>query len=253
MEQIMTTNPKNHTSTKEVIFLTGCINPAGMTFTVLQDPKIRQQQYTDAIRYYVKATDLPILFVENSGTDISPVFNQEIRSGRLEVITFDGNNYDKNLGKGYGEMLIIERALEVSRLLKDADFVFKITGRYKLLNLKSFVQQYRENRKLEVLVDLKHQLQYSDSRIWGSSVSFLREILVKYKNQINDSENFYFEHALCYATHEAILKKYAFVGFRNLPRFDGTYATSNKRYRSSLLFWLPQNLKQFIKYKALHY
>ena len=193
---------------------------------------------------------MPILFVENSGTDISNTFQHEINEGRLEIVTFNGNHYDKNLGKGFGEMLIIEKALKDSRLLKDAHFIYKITGRYKLLNLKSFINQYKENNSIELMVDLKMQLQYSDSRFWGCTSRFLSEILLKYKNEINDSVNLFFEHALCYATHEAISKKYCFASLKYKPRFKGTYATDNKKYQSSLFYWLPLNLKQFIKYKS---
>jgi len=235
---------------KELIFLTGCINPAGMSFTKLQDPEIRKRQYIDAIHFYLKTTELPVLFVENSGTDISQTFQYEINEGRLEMITFDGNHYNKNLGKGFGEMLIIERALGYSRLLKDAHFIYKITGRYKLLNLKSFLNQFKENNRIELMVDLKKQLQYADSRFWGSSNRFLREVLLKYKDEVNDSVNLFFEHALCYATHEAISKKYCFASLKYKPRFKGTYATDNKKYQSSLIYWLPLNLKQFIKYKS---
>ncbi|RYZ23735.1 MAG: hypothetical protein EOO10_20840 [Chitinophagaceae bacterium] len=66
-----------------------------------------------------------MLFVENSGADVSPLFQEEINNGRLEVITFIGNNYDRKLGKGYGEIRIIEKALNDSCFLKNADFFNK--------------------------------------------------------------------------------------------------------------------------------
>src|SRR6266542_3820804 len=143
---------------KQVIFLTGCINPGGMLFTKLQDPQDRKHQYIDAISFYLKTTTLPILFVENSGIDISEIFREEILKKRLEIITFNGNGYDKRLGKGFGEMMIIEKALQDSVFLKQADFVFKITGRYKLLNLKDFVNQYEKKDCVELMVDLKQRL-----------------------------------------------------------------------------------------------
>jgi hypothetical protein len=233
----------------ELIFLTGCIQPNGMSFTKLQDPPVRQNQYVDAIRFYLNNSTLPLLFVENSGVDISDLFQKEITEGRLEIIAFNGNNYDKKLGKGYGEMLIIEKALKNSLFLKNSQFVFKITGRYQLLNLDSYLEYRRKSNGLELMVDLRRQLQYADSRFWGSSINFLVEILLKYKEEINDSNNFYFEHALCYATHEAISKKYSFSVLKYKPRFKGTYATDNKKYRSSFIYWWPLNVKQFIKYK----
>lgn len=244
MEQI-TSNSK-----KPLIFLTGCIHPEGMSFTALQDPVVREAQYVEAIRFYLTTTDLPVLFVENSGADLSSLFSDEISRGRLEIITFVGNDYDRNLGKGYGEIRIIEKALSDSHFIQNADFVFKITGRYQVLNINAFISQYEKCNRLELLVDLKQQLQYSDSRFWGSTVQFLQDVLMQYKEKINDSENYYFEHALCHATHEAIAKKYAFSCLQYTPRYKGTYGTNNKRYRHSLLFWLPANIKQMIRYRA---
>lgn len=241
---------KDVKASKEIIFLTGCINPAGMSFTMLQDPEERKRQYIDAINFYLTGTSLPILFVENSGVNISGVFADEIQKGRLEIITFEGNSYDKSLGKGFGEMLIIKKALEDSRLLKDADFIFKITGRYKLLNIKSFLSQYRRAHDIEIMVDLLHQLQYSDSRFWGSTPRFLKEILLKYKNKINDSENYYFEHALCHATHEGISKRYTYSSLKYKSRFAGIQATDNKKYNPLLISWLIPNLKQMIRYRS---
>lgn len=235
---------------KELILLTGCINPAGMPFTALQDPAVREEQYIDAIRFYLRTADLPVLFVENSGTDVSETFRHEISEGRLEVITFQGNDYERKFGKGLGEMLIVEKAVTDSRLLRQADFVFKITGRYKVLNIKSFVSQYRENSRVELMVDLKHQLQYSDSRFWGSTRRFLQEVLLTYKGKVNDSENYFFEHALCHAAHEAISKKYLFSGLKYKPRYMGVYGTNNKKYNHSLLRWIPANFRQLIRYKS---
>lgn len=235
---------------KTIIFLTGCINPEGMMFTALQDPAVRREQYINAIRFYLNKTCLPLLFVENSGTNVSDVFQHEISNGRLEVITFRGNQFDRKLGKGFGEMLILEKALEDSKFLKSADFVFKITGRYQLLNITSFIDQYRNQDKLDLLVDLRQQLQYADSRFWGSTVRFLKEVLLGYKHKVNDSENYFFEHALCHATHEAIAKKYVYSCLQQKPRYKGTYATTNEKYRHSLLSWLPGNIKQMIRYKA---
>ena len=70
---------------KYVIVLTACINPGKMIHTSLTDVDIRRRQYKDALEFYLLQTDYPIVFVENSGTDISGDF-REMRSltGRKE-------------------------------------------------------------------------------------------------------------------------------------------------------------------------
>ena len=71
-----------------ILLLTGCINPNGMSLTVLNNPKERQMQYEKAIQYYLLNTSYPIVFVENSGTNISSSFQDYIASGRIECLTF---------------------------------------------------------------------------------------------------------------------------------------------------------------------
>lgn len=101
----------------KVILLTACVNPNGMSNTAIQDIDIRKQQYKDAIDFYLRRTDYGIVFVENSSTDMSQGYCVPISKGRLEMITFEGNNYDRKLGKGYGEAMIIDYVFKHSRLL----------------------------------------------------------------------------------------------------------------------------------------
>ena len=225
----------------EMILLTGCIDPGGMIFTKLQDPVLRKNQYIDAIRFYLKNTELPILFVENSGNDVSHEFKNEINNGRLEILTFNGNNYNKSLGKGFGEMLIIERALQKSQLIKKACFIFKITGRYIILNIKELIQWKRKYRS-EIFADINKILP-SDSRFWGAQNSFYTDILLSYKNEIDDSKGMYFEHALFNAIQQATTKGYSHSVLPVLPRFSGINATDNKAFKSSWFIWSLKNIK----------
>ncbi len=239
----------NKAPTAPLLFLTGCINPDGMVHTLLQDPAIRKAQYLEAIRFYLHHTASPVLFVENSGTDISSDLTEEIKQGRLELLTFQGNNYPKQLGKGYGEMLIVEHALRFSKAMQQAPFVFKITGRYKVLNINSFIAYYNTRAvSCDLLVDFKQHLSYADSRLIGCTAAFLSEVLLRYKNSVNDTEKVYFEHALSKATHEAISKDFRFCTFKYKPRFSGTYGTDNTVYNDSWLHWFPRNIKYRLRY-----
>lgn len=94
--------------------MTACINPNKMAYTALQDWSVRRKQYCEALDYYLHATDYPIVFVENSGEDISPDYTEWIRKGRLEILTFEGNDFPRHLGKGYGEGIIVDYAISHS-------------------------------------------------------------------------------------------------------------------------------------------
>lgn len=230
------------------MFLTGCVNPNGMSFTNLQDPVIRKAQYIDAIKFYLNETVLPILFVENSGTDISNEFRKEIECERLEILTFSGNDYDKNIGKGFGEILIIEHALKNSRFIKTADFIYKITGRYKILNIKSFLNEFQNNKHADLIIDLKYQLTYSDSRFYCCKVSFFENVFLKYKSIINDNMGVFFEHALCKATLEAIIKNYSHSVLKYRPRLSGISGTKNIDEDDIWPVWYVKNIRHQIRY-----
>ena len=136
----MNINPLQRNS-NIAILLTGTVTPNGMVNTVLQDPILREKQYIDAIEYYLNETNLRIVFCENSENNIFHKINSGKKATQLECISFYGNNYDKNRGKGYGEAAIIKYALENSEFLKSADYLFKITGRVKIGNIKSLIKK----------------------------------------------------------------------------------------------------------------
>lgn len=70
----------------KVIVLTACINPKGMAYTALQNIEERKKQYTTALKWYLENTTLPIVFVENTGYDISFDFDVFIKNKRLECL-----------------------------------------------------------------------------------------------------------------------------------------------------------------------
>lgn len=172
---------------KYVVLLTACVNPGNMVNTVLKDAGIRRRQYIEALEFYLTQTDYLIVFVENTKENFSNLFKDYIDSGRLEYITFQGNNHlycDR--GKGYGEAIILEYALEHSKFLQRCEYVVKITGRLKLLNLKKILGLHRHILPVcDVHCRLDVKAKFADSRLLISKVSFLQFFLAR-KEIIND-------------------------------------------------------------------
>lgn len=232
--------------TDQLILLTGCINPNGMVYTKLQNPDTRQTHYIDSIKFYLLKTQNKILFVENSGIDISKEFERD--KERLEFLVFFGNDYDKNLGKGHGEMLILKYAFDNSNFIKHATSICKITGRYKVLNIQLLLTHYLKC-DCEVMVELVHQLRYSDSRIFIANKPFFDNYLFFLKTQIDDSNGFYFEHALQKAVLMAIMDDKLYLPFKYKPRIVGISGTENSDYDSSFLNWILRYRKQKNNFK----
>lgn len=180
-----------------VILLTACINPKGMNFTALQDGKVRLKQYLDALDFYLQNTNYKIVFAENSNYDISSKYTKFIDSGRLEILTFQGNNYDKTLGKGFGEALIIKYAIEKSKVLKNATNIIKITGRLIISNITTLVKYSKTPDCVYCnLVRASSRKHTCYSIFFIAPRSFYQDYLIPDLGKINDSKCYYFEHVL---------------------------------------------------------
>lgn len=235
---------------RAIVFMTGCIDPGGMGLTVLSDKEERRRQYLDAIRFYLSAAGVPVLFVENSGNDISSYFERDIAAGRLEVVTFSGNDYDKTKGKGYGEMLIVEEAIRTSVLFGDADFVFKVSGRYKVLNVRSFIDYLlSQGDSIDMMINLQPSLAMADSRFFGASAAFYRDFLVRNRELLDDRKFVYFETVLADSVHEAIVKGYRYSGLYHYPRHSAQSGTSGDRYNDAWVRWFLKDTLLKLQYR----
>jgi len=232
---------------KIVVLLTGTINPGQMGLTRLLNPEDRRKQYVTSINFWLTTTSLPIVFVENSNSDISVSFQHEIAAGRLEVLTFSGNDYPTHLGKGIGEMNCMQYAHQYSQFINQAEFIFKVTGRHQLLNFNAYYKHLLQH-SYDVTADLKANISFADSRFWGYKTDFFRKYLIVYQEMLNDSEGYFFEHALNKAVLHAIADGMQYSPFRYAPRIKGMSGTFNESYNSSYLLWLPKNLLKRLKY-----
>lgn len=225
-----------------IILLTGCINPKGMIMTALTNHKEREIQYIKAIEFYLTSTNYPIVFTENSGTDISSHFLDAIKSRRLECLTFQGN-LDKKRGKGYGECEIIEYALQKSQLIRFSHDkrIAKITGRLIVRNISTIIRlHYLLLPKQATICAYNSDLSFPDSRFIIATVDFYRTFLRR-KESINDTIGYYFEHALS----DTIKKetRHFYYPFFLMPRIEGISGSTGKNYSI-----IPNSFAFIIKY-----
>ncbi len=181
-----------------LLFLTACVNPQDMAFTALQDNNLRLKHYIDSISYYLNNTNFKILVVENTGVNLSFYFDEDSR-GRLECLTFYGNNYDKNLGKGYGEGLILKYAVEHSVFWADSECIIKVSGRHVVLNLNAIVYLSKLMTNAQwngVICEIYNKQKLAISDIFIGCNDFYVNYLFPNLALINDGQNIYFEHIL---------------------------------------------------------
>ena len=219
---------------KHIILLTSCVNPNGMPFTALSDINVRKQQYLDALRFYVNNTPLPIVYVDNSNVDIKE-YNviSNIVDDRLELLSFDGN-HDKEHGKGYGELEIIDYAIKHSNIINSNKNVsiIKITGRLVIVNIMTILNQLKYNilpSSNSVICSMNSDFSMADSRLLIAPLNFYKR-LIENRMAINDSEGVYLEHVLC-----SLIKKqnlYAFHTFFSEPQYQGVSGSTNLTYEA---------------------
>ena len=224
---------------KTIILLTGCINPNGMVYTSLNNKEERQKQYIDAIHYYLNHTNCPLIFAENSNTDISQLFTENIEAGRLEILSFNGNKH-KELGKGWGEAEIIDYALRHSLFIKEnRPIIIKITGRLIVNNIASIVKSMKS--KQDFITCMFHSdLEFADSRIFCATQSFYHEFLSN-SYKINDNADVYFEHILA---DTIIHSPVYYIPFSEEPLITGISGTTGEKYSARI-----PSFKQRIRYK----
>lgn len=134
-------------NSRNILLLTATIRPnTNQPGLVLSNVEERLAQYIKALEYYIHAKSSgyidAIVFVDNSGYDVSEI-SQKYGRNDIEIISFYGLDYPSDYHRGYGEMTLVVKAYEYSKTLrqvKDFDRVWKVTGRYKVLNINKIMK-----------------------------------------------------------------------------------------------------------------
>ena len=149
------------------------------------NPNERYQDFIKSLLKWLDNTNFRLVIVENSNVDLS----------FLNVIKENyPNTYPRHFGKGYGEILTINYAIDNSKFISEIDYIFKCSGRYYLTELIDvFKEKIEDNIKAVIYSTERHPL--------GASCVFFylkKDIYEKYMRNfiVNDIGGVYFEHGL---------------------------------------------------------
>src|SRR3954447_26876827 len=97
------------------LLLTATVHPKGMPDSTAPDPRQRECDYINCLRYYLAAHPRfrRVVFAENSGWPLERIRREAVSAAtgqRLEFLSLEGNDFPRHLGKSYGEMVLLERA-----------------------------------------------------------------------------------------------------------------------------------------------
>jgi len=234
---------------KIIILLTATIDPKGMIYLRRSDPNIREKDYICALKYYLEHTYQKIVFVENSNYNLEKIYNlvEKYPKERVEILQFNGNDFPRELGKGYGELKIIDYALKNSTYIKENSLVLKINGRLIVKNILLIIKEISKYEDVYVCVDLYRGLTFADSRIFFFKPGFIINYLLRFHNVINDSKGIVFEDILAKATLLSIADGRKWLPIVIRPRIFGYSGGKNIRYNEFIFWYFIKNIKNRLK------
>jgi len=148
----------------------------------------------ESLRKWLDFTDLNIVLADNSGYDMS--FLSDIQnefSDRLEILSWQDNDYDRNLGKGYGELEIMKYFIKNSKKIIGQTHFIKVTGRYFIKNINSILSDL-DIEEFDLAIHHNIEKNITHTIFFSMSIDLFKEKIGKEPNPVNDSSGFYFEH-----------------------------------------------------------
>lgn len=220
------------------IILTCTVNPIQMPNLVRSNPEIRFQDYKKSFNFWVNNAFVnKIILIENSNFDLS-YFNEvaeDIKNKEIEIISSNSNNeYDKSLGKGYGQYLCLKEIFDQSQIAKTTKYFIDITGRHCVKNFKAIIKDIIKNES-DIYVNITDNLKFADANIYGGTKNFFINYLLPETKKTNDSQNKIFENCVASATLKAISDGMNLSKTPIYADIEGFIGTNGKKYKQSII------------------
>ena len=227
-----------------VLLITGCISPNSQTpKLVLTNSDMRRQQYIDSIKYYIEYANVDnIVYCDNSGAYAEQELNElaEKRGKRFEWISFYGDTSKTvQFGKGFGECEIVNYALQHSDLIKQCEYLVKVTGRLVIKNLNVLLRLSKKGIYFCPNTTEDNRL-YINTRIYMMPIKAYNLYFQKAVDYVDDINNVYLEHAfgICVENSRIPFKKFVFA-----PWVEGISGSTGREYKPSVISYLKDDIK----------
>lgn len=238
---------------KICLVLHATVDVRGVVFVKRDDPNERFEDYRQGLSQWVTRNDFDkLIFVENSGYDISELRAITDRSlldkESVEFLSFDGQDFPRELGKGYGETLNFEYVLNNSKILSEDDMLIRSNGRYYVENMHAFFEALQA--PTEILIEFRQYLGYADVTVLGGTVDFFRRYICPYGREVNDSMGYFMEHAYARAAHRALADGLVWRPFPEVPSVVGFSGTDNVRKKENPVARTARELRHKLRVKV---
>ena len=218
---------------KTVLLITSTIKPNEKVFSLaLKDKADREKQYFAALLFYIEKTKLKnIIYCDNSNTILSNLsYLQKLamkNKKQFEYLSFRGNTSEiVHHGKGYGEGEIIKYILNNSKLIKNMDYLIKVTGRLYITNINTLLRLCFDRYNYFDMTKTRR----CETRFYMIQKSVYEKKFVDCYLNVDDKKDVWLEHIF----KNIILKqRVAYKMFPVLPKVKGISGSTGKRYHDS--------------------
>ncbi|HEY1686157.1 MAG TPA: hypothetical protein VGG19_15430 [Tepidisphaeraceae bacterium] len=238
----------NNIEQEVALVMTASIDPKGMpAASTLPDPKVRETDYVNALDYYLvnHPRITKIVFAENSGWPLDRLYTAAKKRDaveRVEFISSSLNDFPRELGKSYGELLLLDHAIEQSRFVGGSKYIAKITGRAIIPNLTRLLESAPEG--VNFYGDLRdHRLykllgtglcgQHGESRVFLTTPQFYNENFRDKYVLMNEDKGIFLENLIYDVVKKSLDGKRVVGRFRIEPDFQGIAGHAGKDYSST--------------------
>lgn len=175
---------------KRCILITGTI-VQNVIRTIPEDPKIRRQAYLDNLKYYSDMLDDPIIFLENSTYSFKddPDFNNLFNNKNIKLIKFP-ISLGVSQGKGFQEFEMLDKAVEMLSGVYSS--FFKISGRYRCLNITDLID-YSNG---DLTIDLLRRRHEALTSIFYVTFDFYKDYLSNVYREVDDINGDFIEQII---------------------------------------------------------
>ena len=163
------------------LILTCTINPGSMPNLVRSNINHRLEDYKKSFNFWIKNDFIKkLILIENSNYDLAYFKNisKTITNKEIEIISSNSNNnFNKELGKGYGQYLCLKEVFEKSVIAKKTDYFIDVTGRHCVKNFDDIIKHIF-TCNADIYVNITNNLKFADCNIYAGSKKFFLDYLI---------------------------------------------------------------------------
>jgi len=234
-------------SEKITLLILCTVDAKGVLHTGRSDPKERLEDITIALTKWLKLKLFKrVVIIENSnfqGNEIHNVLQNFSDELTTELIVYDGQNFNRNLGKGYGWYQSVMTALSTSKLAASSEYFMLIPGRYFIPNIIKIIDGLR----VPLMCNLNSNLTFAFSPVSVFTKQFIEQYWLPECKKTNDSIGLTMEHCQARAVLRAIADGSEWQLPAVAPELDAISGTSNMPYYRGFLHSLGLRYYSYLK------